>query len=143
MPTRTIDNLGPDASIRYANDQANLDKSFSKEAIGIPTQTEIDVSAPYFPEELDAALHIKPTGITWASFSPPNQYFEQRKRLFTFQWIPSMGSDDRQESQAHKILAKLTSEELKTKEDIGNKGPRELYEETILLEEETKRKKRF
>lgn len=141
MPARTIDNLGPDASIRYANDQAILDKSFGKEAIGIPTQTEIDVSAPFFPGEIEAALHLQPTGITWALFIPPNQYFEQRRRLFSFQLIPSMGSDDRQESQAQKILAKLTMEELKTKADIGNKDPRELYEENIILEEEAKEKK--
>ena len=141
MPPRTIDNLGVDVSTRYAEDQKILDNTLVTESRTIPSQAEIDVTAPYFPTEIDELLHIQPSKITWASFTAPAQYFEQRKRLFTFQLIPSMGSEDKQESQALKILNKLKSMEQKAHENPEAKDKRQLYEEGLVLEEEEKEKK--
>ena len=105
-------------------------------------QTEIEVTTPFFPSEVEALLRFQPTGLTWASFFPPAHYFEQRKRLFTYQLIPSMGSEDKKESQALKILAKMRA---MTEERIGKekeeKGQRGKYEEELALEEEEKRRK--
>ena len=56
MPSRTIDNLGVDVSTRYAEDQKILDTSLIKEARTIPIQTEIDVTIPFHPSEMDALL---------------------------------------------------------------------------------------
>ena len=141
MPPRTIDNLGVDVSTRYAEDQKILDESLVKESQAIPVQAGIEVTAPYFPTEIDALLHILPSQITWASFTAPSLYFEQRKRLFTYQLIPSMGSEDKQESQALKVLNKLKSVEQKTLENQDTKDKRQLYEEGLALEEEEKEKK--
>jgi len=88
MPPRTIDNLGVEVSTRYAEDKQILDETLIKEAGVIPTQTQIDVTTPFISSELEALLHLQPTGVTWASFFPPARYFEQRKRLFTWQLIP-------------------------------------------------------
>src|SRR5579863_7976964 len=107
MPPRTIDNLGMDVSTRYAEDQKILDQSIIKEARNIPLQTEIDVTAPFFPSELEGLLHMSPLHSSWASFIAPALYYEQRKKLFTFQSIPSLGSEDKKESQTQKILTKL------------------------------------
>lgn len=141
MPPRTIDNLGVDVSTRYAEDQKILDDSLVKESWAIPAQTEIDVSSPFIPPEIDALLHIQPSKVTWASFTPPLGYFEQRKKLFTFQLIPSMGSEDKQESQALKILSKIKSMVKKAQENPETKDKRQLYEEGLALEEEEKEKK--
>lgn len=141
MPPRTIDNLGVDVSSRYAEDQKILDDTLVKESQTIPLQAEIDVSSPFYPNEIDEFLHIQPTKITWALFTPPSQYFEQRKKLFTFQLIPSMGSEDKQESQALKILDKLKSMEQKAHENQETKDKRQIYEEGLVLEEEEKEKK--
>lgn len=142
MPPRTIDNLGIDASTRYAEGQRDLDQKLVGESQQIPSHTQIDVSAPHFPEELAELLGLRPTGVTWATFSPPAGYLEQRKRLFTYQLIPSMGSEDKQESQAHKILAKLQSV---SKEKVEGAQPpqdaRQHYEATLAREEEEKEKK--
>lgn len=140
MPPRTIDNLGVEVSTRYAEDKRTLDETFIKEARAIPVQTEIAVTTPFFPSEVEALLHFQPTGLTWASFFPPYQYFEQRKRLFTFQLIPSMGMEDKTESQTLKILAKLRSmaEEREQKEE---KNKVRQYEEERAFEEEEKEKK--
>ncbi len=141
MPPRTIDNLGVDVSTRYAEDQKILDDTLVKESWAIPVQTEIDVSSPFLSPEIDKFLQIQPTKVTWASFTAPLGYFEQRKKLFTFQLIPSMGSEDKQESQAQKILSKLKSMEKKVHENLETKDKRQLYEEGLALEEEEKEKK--
>jgi len=107
MPPRTIDNLGVEVSTRYAEDRQILDETLVKESYKIPSQTRIEVTTPFVPQELEAILQAQPTSVTWASFIPPSKYFEQRNLLFTFQLIPSMGSEDKKESQALKILAKL------------------------------------
>jgi len=140
MPPRTIDNLGVEVSTRYAEDKRTLDEALIKEAHAIPVQIEIEVTTPFFPSEIESLLHFQPTGSTWASFFPPAHYFEQRKRLFTYQLIPSMGSEDKKESQALKILAKLRSmtEERIKKEEKDQRGR---YEEELALEEEKKEEK--
>ncbi len=142
MPPRTIDNLGVEVSTRYAEDKQVFDETLVKEARAIPVQTEIEVTTPFLPSELESLLQAQPTYITWASFSAPAYYFEQRKRLFTFQLIPSMGSEDKKESQAQKILAKLQSlAEEKGAKDKEKKDKRKKYEEERALEEEEKEKK--
>jgi hypothetical protein len=140
MPSRTIDNLGVEVSTRYAEDQQALDQTLIKEARTIPVQTQIEVTTPFFPSEVDALLHFQPTNLPWASFFPPLQYFEQKKRLFTFQLIPSMGSEDKKESQILKILAKLRSMAEGRIEKEG-KNERQQYEQEKALEEEEKEKK--
>ena len=142
MPPRTIDNLGVEVSTRYAEDQKMLDEMLIKEARAIPIQTEIEVTAPFLPSELESLLQAQPLYISWASFTAPAYYFEQRNRLFTYQLIPSMGSEDKKESQVQKILAKLRSiAEKKTEKDKEEKDKRQKYEEERALEEEEKEKK--
>jgi hypothetical protein len=139
MPPRTIDNLGVEVSTRYAEDKQILDETLVKESRSIPMQTEIMVTAPSFSSEMEALLHGQLTHITWASFIAPAYYFEQRKRLFTYQLIPSMGSDDKKESQALKILSKLHS--LSDEYDQEKKDKRQQYEEEKALEEGEREKK--
>ena len=61
----------------------------------------------------------------------PDNYNEQRKRLFTYQIIPSLGPQDKTESQEKKILAHL--QEQAKKQDEGkkdkNKEDRSSWEE--------------
>lgn len=141
-PPRTIDNLGVDVSTRYAEDRKTLDESIVREGRAVSIQTEIEVSVPFLPSEVEALLQAQPTYVTWAFFNAPAYYFEQRKRLFTYQLIPSMGSEDKKESQAQKILAKLRSmTEEKTEKDKEEKDKRERYKEERVLEEEEKEKK--
>lgn len=143
MPPRTIDNLGVEVSTRYAEDQKILDTSLIKESRGIPLQMEIDVSSPFFPSELDVLLHFSALKSTWAAFIAPALYFEQRKKLFTFQSIPSLGSEDKKESQAQKILAKLQNLEkaLKKTQDKEEKDQKKKREQELTIEEEEREKK--
>ncbi len=144
MPPRTIDNLGREASTRWAEDQKYIDEKLVKEARGIQTQTEIEVTLPSFPSELDSLVHSQPTYLTWALFVMPLRYNEQKKRLFTFQLVPSLGSDEKKESQAQKILAKLRSLADKRKEQgekERDKNQKQKWQEEKEIEEEEKEKK--
>lgn len=142
MPPRTIDNLGVDVSTRYAEDQKILDQSIIKEARSIPQQTQIDVTTPFFPSELEGLLRMSPLHSSWASFIAPTLYFEQRKKLFTFQSIPSLGSEDKKESQAQKILTKIQLlEKRQTKDASEEKDQKKKRQQELTLEEEEKEKK--
>ena len=121
MPPRTIDNLGVDVSTRYAADQKLVDPKAIKESRGIPAQMEIDVSSPAYPSEMETLIQLSPTQNVWANFFMPAGFLEQRRRVFTFLIIPSLGSDEKRESQALKILAKLKALSDKTEETAPQK----------------------
>src|SRR5215469_17506132 len=107
MPPRTIDNLGIEASTRYAEDIKELDSKLLVEARGIQEQTEIEITHPFFLPELEVLLEPQKQQ-TWATFTPPQGYFEQKKRFFMFQLIPSLGSEEKHEMQTQKILSLKT-----------------------------------
>lgn len=106
MPPRTIDNLGIEASTRYAEDLKELDQKLLIEARGIREQTEIDITHPFFLTELEILLEPQKQQ-TWATFIPPVGYFEQKKRFFVFQLISSLGSEEQHEKQVQKIISQL------------------------------------
>lgn len=51
--SKTIDNLGIDTYIRYAQDQQYLEKDLIKESKLIPSQATIEVSTPSFSSEYE------------------------------------------------------------------------------------------
>jgi hypothetical protein len=107
MPPRTIDNLGIEVSTRYAEDLKELDQKLLVEAQGIQEQTEIEITYPFFLTELEILLEPQKQQ-TWATFTPPKGYFEQKKRFFMFQLIPSLGSEEKHETQTQKIISLKT-----------------------------------
>ncbi len=107
MAPRTIDNLGVDVSSRYANDQKTLDRKILKDARNIPTQAEVDVTTPSFESEFDLLFDADRKNTPWALFCMPRNYGEQRRRLFTYQIIPSLGPSEKTENQEKKILEQL------------------------------------
>ena len=110
MTRRTIDNLGLDVSTRYAQDQVFLDDKIIKEASAIAPQTQIDVTQPSYPSEFEALFGLSKKNLAWAEFTPPVRFNEQKKRLFTHQLIPSLGSADKKENQSQKIVAKVQAQ---------------------------------
>lgn len=106
MPARTIDNLGIEASTRYAEDLKELDQKLINEARVIPGQTEIEITDPFFLTELEILFNAQKQQ-TWATFFPPKGFSEQKKRLFMFQLIPSLGSEEKHETQTQKIISQL------------------------------------
>lgn len=142
MPPRTIDNLGVDVSTRYAQDVSTLDESILKDARGITLQTQIDVTLPAFASEFEMLFELSKKNLPWAEFNPPLRYNEQKKRVFTHQLIPSLGTQEKRERETQKIIAKADTYVAKReggKDREGQKNPQkkfmELQEEELVKKE--------
>jgi len=99
---RTIDNLGVDASIRYAKDQDFFETRLIEESRLIPQKTEVTVAKPFELSEFDQTYSVGKT-ISWALFSPPPDFYSRDKGLFSYQLIPSLGSYEKLETDSDKI----------------------------------------
>lgn len=141
MAPRTIDNLGIDASTRYAVDQEVLDKKILKEARSIPRQAEVDVTSPFFASEFDLLFDGSKKNTSWAMFSMPKHYGEQRKRLFTYQIIPSLGTQEKTENQEKKILTQLKEKTDEQNQERKKKQNNSTWEEEIEQDEQEKEQK--
>lgn len=86
---RTIDNLGIDASSRYAYDQEIYDAKFIQESSVVSSKSEISVLKPYLPSDFEQIFGAKRT-ISWALFSSPPHLFSYGRSLFSYQLIPSL-----------------------------------------------------
>ncbi len=141
MPPRTIDNLGVDVSTRYAQDVATLDESLIKDARGITLQTQIDVTQPAFASEFELLFELSKKNLPWAEFQPPIRYNEQKKRVFTHQIIPSLGTLDKRERESAKIIAKADSYQKKKQGDQEKEGQKNSQKKFMELQEEEQVKK--
>lgn len=99
---RTIDNLGVEASIRYAKDQELFEARFLEESRLIPQKTEVSVAKPHALSEFDQTFSVAKT-VSWALFSPPPNYFSNNKPLFSYQLIPSLGDYEKLEADSDKM----------------------------------------
>ncbi|MFI5334141.1 MAG: DUF5399 family protein [Chlamydiales bacterium] len=139
---KTIDNLGPDASSRYAEDKRLYDEKWVKEARIVPQQAEIDVTLPSFPSEFDLLFETTKRRVSWADFYAPPKFNEQKRRLFTQQMIPSLGSSDKKEA----LMRRVTEIVEKTKARLGHttEEKRTLsWDEERELQDEEKEKTRI
>jgi len=100
---RTIDNLGVETSVRWATDQEFLDKALIQEAPRVSRQTEIDIYSPFYKSEFDLVFETKKRHQQWAAFFAPPGYSTQRMRIFLHQVIPSLGTEEFQQTQMQKI----------------------------------------
>ncbi len=101
---RTIDNLGSEAYTRYAEDQNLYDAKLVSEARGVQKQAEVDVTSPSYGSEFEALFDTGRRNQFWADFLAPPKYNEQKKRIFTFQVIPSLGSPEMKEAQLQRVI---------------------------------------
>lgn len=123
---RTIDNLGMDASIRYAQDQKLFESRFIEESKLIPKRSEISVSKPYTPSEFDRLFSLESKAQLWASFSPPPGFVgEFANSLFSYQLIPSLHLDEEHADPEELLNAALE----KRREQNPNSSDEEKQEE--------------
>ena len=102
--SRTIDNLGPDASVRYAKDKQLFEPRFIEESRLIPQKTEVSVLKPYVPSEFEELFSLGKR-IPWAAFTAPPNYYTEAKPLFSYQLIPSLGGYEKLEANEDKLEA--------------------------------------
>jgi len=117
---RTIDNLGVDASIRYAKDQELFEPHLIGESRLIPQKTEVSILKPAALSEFDQIYTVGNT-ISWALFSPPPNYYTYDKGLFSYQLIPSLGNYEKLEADSDKIEALESA--LEKSDEKQRRGP--------------------
>jgi hypothetical protein len=110
---KTVSDLPIDTSIRWANDQKLLEESHPiiTDSKSISQFTQKDVSVPAPASHLDVLLDITSTHPTWALFSPPAGFFNQRRRLFTSRVLPLFDSEDLIDDKIQKVTSVLDQEE--------------------------------
>jgi hypothetical protein len=139
---RTIDNLGPEASNRFAlNQQISEQNPYLKETSPyVPSQTTIDVTIPSYTSENDKLFELEKKNVTWATFPPPPNYNIQKPRIFMHQIVPSIGSEDRIEMQQQRISAasvpSTSSDREKREEEIEKKTLINTLQTTMKLDKD-------
>jgi hypothetical protein len=118
---RTVDNLGIDASSRYARDQAQLDKTFIQDSRIIAQKAEISSLTPHIATEFEQYL-APAKQILWATFAAPPIAMADTT-LFTHQLIPSLGTSEKQDELIQKLDA---AEDTLNKKKRNNKELLEL-----------------
>ena len=143
--SKTIDNLGIDPSVRYAQDQQYLDKSISKDTFYISSQAQVDVTLPCFSSEFDTIFQTSIRNRGWAAFASPSGFNEQKKRLFTFQILPSLGSEETVQIHAQRLKDRVEKEQEKQHKKKGqqDQDPAEHFEETIRMQEAQQESKKL
>lgn len=132
---RTIDNLGVEASIRYAKDQEFFEARYIEESRLIPQKTEISVSHPLSLTEFEARFSLGRT-LPWALFSPPPEYSPYGKLIFSYQLIPSLGDYEKLDADSDKlerIESVLEREERNSGQEFSDKEKEEREKERDLL----------
>lgn len=125
---RTIDNLGIEISNRYAEDQSTLDEKLIKESRQMPFAIGIDSTSPSFSQEFTLLFGLELRGARIALFLPPLGYFAQRRRLFTNQLMPILGSEEKIEAQELRIKGIPSSGE----DEEESKQGKQDQEETLI-----------
>lgn len=139
---RTIDNLGVETSVRWARDQVYLDKTLTKESPFISLSTSVDVAAPFFESEFDALFQTNQRLAPWAFLLAPKGYNIQKMRLFTFQTIPSLGSEEFLTAQMQKIQEKVeAAKKQRIEKRKTGKGAEYAWEDEREEEEEMRESK--
>lgn len=139
---RTIDNLGLETSVRYAQDQEFLDKAMTKESPFVTMSTQIDVATPFFKSEFDTLFQITRRFAPWAFLQAPKGYNLQMMRLFTFQTIPSLGSEEFLIAQMDKIRDRVaSSKEERAKKRASGQGAEYAWEDDKEEDEEMRESK--
>ena len=137
---RTIDNLGVEASVRFARDSSTLDPSLLKESSFVSAQSGADIQTPFFQSELDTVFQVGERNAPDGVWEAPPQGASPPSRLFSYTLIPSLGSQDRietmrehvemfsgKEEEAHALRDLLTEIDRLTRDSVTIANKRNQY----------------
>lgn len=136
MQSRTIDNLGYEASEQYARNQKLLEgqEGLTKEAREIFARTTVESSKPISSSANACITEVQ--GIeTWADFPMPATG-DVPRRFFTYELLPSLGDPEKLEI-LHKKLSEQEEHDRKEEREPSSEG-----KEEIVLQQEQKKKEK-
>lgn len=102
---KTVSNLPLDVSIRWAEDQKLLQETqpIIRDSTLASTHAQTEVTLPAKPTEIETLLGLSQLHPSWATFQIPPGFFFQRRRIFRFQLVPFLGTDEQQDSMITRI----------------------------------------
>lgn len=86
----TIDSIDITVHNRYAKDQATLDPIFLTEPQIVAPHSEITGTSSIFSSKWEELFDIHQRNVSWAYFSPPEMYFSQSNRFFSYCLLPDL-----------------------------------------------------
>lgn len=92
---KTIDNLGVEASIRYAQNQRDLDFSLLQDTL-LTKGMEVSRLVPALSPEIDRLLSPSQP-LPWALFSPPPNGLTLPSPLFSYKLVPGLWGDEEED----------------------------------------------
>lgn len=129
---KTIDDLGIDSSIKYAENQTDL--TSAKELTIAPSKitrsAELQTATP-ITTEYDSIFQTTLRNKGWANFLTPPGYYQQGRTCFSFQMVPSIGSEDQILNLKQRLTDKVEKEKQKMQQVKGSK--QEILEKELLL----------
>ena len=111
--TKTIDNLGPEAYHLYERGRKEFEEQYVTESKHVAHQLQADIFEPILVSDHQLLFDLTPKGNTWAAMHTPEEYNDQRKRLFTYQLAPKLGPEEYLEMQIERIEDSLEYEQKK------------------------------
>ena len=109
VKSRTVDNMGFEAHVRYARSQEAL----QQEGVGVtlPGGTDTSVVTPYRPPEFQE--YFAPEVTKWAFFSLPPT--DLTRPLFTHQVVPTLGDSEENKERLEAVKVSTPEEEKQMK----------------------------
>lgn len=142
--SKTIDNLGVDASIRYSQDQQDFDEIFIRDSKRVALGSQLDILTPIYYDETSLLLDLRGKATPWAILAPPEHYNEQKKRLFNNQLGSAFGPEELLEMQETRIEEARDSFTKEDEKDEEQKDKKKLnWEKDKENEEVTKQAKKL
>lgn len=138
---KTINDLGLEPSFQYARHQEQLDLELLRDSSYVSKQSQVDVTSPFYSSEYELLFEVDRRNKNWADFFSPPYYNDQKKRIFTFQIAPSLGSDEALQVYVEKIHEKVERDKKDQDQKKKRQRPENEWEEDISIHEEEKESK--
>lgn len=129
---RTIDNLGLDASVRYAQDQKLFEAHFIEDSQMVARRSEIPVFKPYAPSDFDLRFGT-PKQIMWASLPTPPKSGSSMQSLFSYSLIPSLHMDEDHPDLEEVLQGALDQQRQQNPDSSDEEKQQEEKEQQILI----------
>jgi len=113
---KSIDNLGIDSSIKYAENQSELvtTQEMTRVPVKVSSSTQLQTATP-IASEFDTIFQTNMRNKGWANFLTPPGYNVVGRSCFSFQMLPSLRSEDTLVNLKQKISDLLEKKRIQIK----------------------------
>ncbi len=120
--TKTIDNLGLQAYVQFEEDKKGYEDTFIRDSKNVASQLETDIFEPILVSDYQILFDLVPKPTAWSFLFSPDNFNDQKKRLFTHQLAPKLGPEEYLEMQIERIEDHVEEQD---KEDQEKKQKKE------------------